>query len=56
MTRGLVCIGIDAEGIDEIIEDGVNGYLAKGTEAEFLAEVIKKATQLPHDFVTAEGI
>ena len=56
MACGLVCIGTDVEGINDIIEDGINGYLAKGTEAEALAEVIKKATQSPHDFVTAKGI
>lgn len=56
MACGLVCIGTNVEGINDIIEDGVNGYLAKGTQAQALAEAIKRAAQLPHDFVTAEGI
>lgn len=56
MACGLVCIGTDVEGINQIIEDGVNGYLVKGTQANALVEVIKRATQLPHDSVTAEGI
>lgn len=53
---GLVCIGTNVDGINEIIEDGVNGYLAEGTQAQALVEVIKRANQLPHDSVTAEGI
>jgi glycosyltransferase involved in cell wall biosynthesis len=56
MACGLVCIGTDVEGINQIIEDGVNGYLAKGTQADALVEVIKKVTRLSHDSVTAEGI
>jgi glycosyltransferase involved in cell wall biosynthesis len=56
MACGLVCIGTDVEGINNIIEDGVSGYLAKGTQADALVEVIKRATQLPYDSVTAEGI
>jgi glycosyltransferase involved in cell wall biosynthesis len=56
MACGLVCIGTDVEGINQIIEDGVNGYLAKGTQANALVEVIKRAAQLPHDSITAEGI
>jgi glycosyltransferase involved in cell wall biosynthesis len=56
MACGLVCIGTNVEGINEVIEDGVNGYLAEGTQAQALVEVIKRATQLPHDSVTAEGI
>jgi glycosyltransferase involved in cell wall biosynthesis len=56
MACGLVCIGTDVEGINQIIEDGVNGYLAKGTQANAFVEVIKRAAQLPHDSITAEGI
>lgn len=56
MACGLVCIGTNVEGINQIIKDGVNGYLAEGTQTTALIEVIKRATQLPHDSVTAEGI
>jgi len=56
MACGLVCIGTNVEGINEIIEDGVNGYLAKGTQPEALAEVINKAIQLPHNSITQEAI
>ena len=56
MACGLVCIGTDVAGINDVIEDGVNGYLAKGTDAQALAEVINKAVRLPSDIITAEGI
>ena len=56
LACGLVCIGANVEGINDIIEDGVSGYLAKGTQPQVLVEVIKRATQLPHDSVMAEGI
>jgi glycosyltransferase involved in cell wall biosynthesis len=49
MACGLVCIGTDVDGINEIIEDGVNGYLAKGTGAKALAETINRAAHLPND-------
>jgi glycosyltransferase involved in cell wall biosynthesis len=56
MACGLVCIGTPVEGINQIIEDGVNGYLAKGTDPEFLAEVINRATRLPNDHITQNAI
>ena len=56
MACGLVCIGTDVDGINEIIEDGVNGYLAKGTKPEAIVEAIKKAMQLPHHSVAEEGL
>ncbi|MFA5238591.1 MAG: glycosyltransferase family 4 protein [Phycisphaerae bacterium] len=56
MACGLVCIGTDVEGINNIIEDGVNGYLAKGTQAQALVEAIKRAVRLPNDSITAEGL
>ncbi|MFZ0035218.1 MAG: glycosyltransferase family 4 protein [Sedimentisphaerales bacterium] len=56
MACGLACIGTDVEGINDIIKDGVNGYLAKGTQSNALVEVIKKAIQLPYDSITAAGI
>lgn len=46
MACGLVCIGTDVEGINEIIEDGVNGYLAKSTDATDIAKTIDKAISL----------
>lgn len=43
MACGLVCIGTDVQGINEIIQHGVNGYLSKGTDAKNLLQTIEKA-------------
>ena len=43
LSCGCICIGTPAEGIVEIIEDGINGFLAKGMEADDIAEVIRRA-------------
>lgn len=56
LACGLVCIGTDVEGINDIIEDGVSGYLAKSTQPQALVEAIRRAAHLPHDSITAEGI
>ena len=56
MACGLICIGSDAKGIREIIEDEVNGYLAKGTDATALVQVIKKATHPAEDLVAREAV
>lgn len=56
MACGLVCIGTDVNGINQIIEDGVSGYLARGTQADAIVEVIKRAARLPNDSLTAEGL
>jgi len=56
MACGLVCIGTDVEGINEIIEDEVSGYLAQGTSAKALAETINKAVQRPAGSVASNGI
>ena len=56
MACGLVCIGTDVAGINDVIEDGVNGYLAKGTEAADIVETIQKAVQLPYDAITVAAV
>ncbi len=55
MACGLVCIGTDVEGINQIIEDGVNGYLAKGTDSQFLVEAINRATRLQNNNIAQEA-
>ena len=56
MACGLICIGTDVVGINEVISDGVNGYLAKGTDTKSLVAAIKKATQQPGNLITTEGV
>lgn len=43
MSCGLLCIGTDVPGINEIIDDGINGYLARGTETDAVLKGIKRA-------------
>ena len=42
MALGLIPIGSRGEGIDGIIEDGVNGFLCKPGDADDLSAIIKK--------------
>ena len=51
MACGLVCIGTDVTGINEVIEDGVDGYLAKGTNSSDICKTVIK-TGLIIDKVT----
>ena len=56
MACGLLCIGTDIDGINEIIEDSVNGYLANDTSIPALAKTINRAIQLPAETLIAEGV
>ncbi len=56
LACGLVCIGTNVGGISGIIKDGINGYLADGTDPPVLAEAIGRAVRLPKDSVTAEAV
>lgn len=43
MSAGLVCIGNDTTGINEVIQDGVTGYLSPSADAPAIAETIRRA-------------
>lgn len=43
MSAGLICIGNDTTGINEIIEEGVTGYLSPSPDAMVLAETLRRA-------------
>ena len=43
MSAGLVCIGNDTTGINEVIQDGVTGYLSPSADALAIAETIRRA-------------
>lgn len=43
MSAGLVCIGTDTTGINEIIKDGYTGFLAKKPDHECIAVAIQRA-------------
>ena len=46
MACGLLCIGTNVEGINEVIEDGKTGILAYSTDAQALTEALKRAITL----------
>ncbi len=56
MACGLVCIGTDVTGINEIITDGVNGRLAGGTDADSIFEAIKRAVNSPAQSVSNAAV
>ena len=56
MACGLVCIGTNVDGINEIIEDSVNGYLANDTSVPALTETINRAIRQPTETITAEAV
>ena len=43
MACSLVCIGTDVKGINEVIEDGVSGFLAKTTDTADIVDAIARA-------------
>jgi glycosyltransferase involved in cell wall biosynthesis len=43
MSVGLVCIGNDTTGINEIIEDGVTGYLSPSASENDIVGTIRRA-------------
>ena len=56
MACGLVCIGTNTEGINEIIDDGITGYLVNGTEADDIAAVLNKAMLSSNESIRANGV
>lgn len=56
MACGLVCIGTDVEGINEIIENDVDGYLAKSTDATDIAKAIDKAISLSDGSILLKAV
>jgi len=47
MARGCITIGTRGQGIDGVIEDGVNGFLCEGGNGDELATIIRKINNLP---------
>ncbi len=52
MACGLVCVGTDVDGINEVIEDGVNGFLAKSTDAESIWLALSRAINEGNDKIS----
>lgn len=49
MACGLVCIGTDVSGINEVIDDSINGFLSKGVDAMSIYDSIVLATESNHE-------
>jgi glycosyltransferase involved in cell wall biosynthesis len=56
MACGLVCIGTDITGINELIIDGVNGWLAKTTDAVRIFEAMQKAVNNPAEPISRAAV
>ncbi len=56
MACGLICVGTDVTGINEVISDGVNGYLAKNTDSDSIFEAIEKAKSNQPDPISNSAI
>jgi len=55
MSAGLVCIGNDTTGINEIIKDGVTGYLSPSADAAALAKTLRRALEGDHNRISRAG-
>lgn len=55
MAAGMVCVGNDAIGINEVIRDGVTGYLSSGADVHHLAQAVRRALVGDHVSVSAAG-
>ena len=49
MTTGTLVVSTDCGGMDEVIEDGVNGYLVPVRDSKVLAEKLQHVMTLPDD-------
>ncbi len=47
MARGCICVGTRGQGIDGVIEDGVNGFLCAGGDVEELVGIFQRINNLP---------
>lgn len=55
MSSGLVCIGNNTTGINEIIEDGVTGYLSSTADATGFAKTLRLALSRDHEQISSAG-
>lgn len=53
MAAGLVCIGTDTTGTNEVITDGITGYLSSGPSAQELATAIRRAVEGDRERISA---
>jgi glycosyltransferase involved in cell wall biosynthesis len=56
MACGVICIGTDVKGINEIIEDGVTGYLSNGTGSKDISLAIQRALKGDNEKIITNGV
>ena len=56
MASGVATIGCKGNGIDEIIKDGVNGFLVEKDEIAKIVEIMKKAIHGELDSIAKQGL
>jgi len=56
MACGCICIGTDVDGINEVIEDKVNGYLAKEVNVSDILSILNKIDFIDNSKVSKNGI
>jgi len=56
MACGLVCIGTDVTGINEVIQDGVNGYLSNSVKTKDIIACLKRAMENNNKAIIQNGI
>ena len=56
MASGIPTIGCIGNGIDEIIKDGVNGFLVEKDDTEKMAEIMRKAIHGELDSIAKQGL
>lgn len=56
MACGLICIGTNVTGINEIITDGINGYLSPGTDPQSIARTITRAMNANNTSIREQAV
>jgi glycosyltransferase involved in cell wall biosynthesis len=56
MACGCVCVGTNVNGINEVIESKINGYLSDDTSSSHIASTINRVIHLNHDDILIKGI
>lgn len=56
MSCGCMCIGTDVPGINEVIEDGKTGFLAKGVDSESILFAIQRATNVDNKYILSQAV
>ena len=56
MACGCICIGTDVEGINEVIKNEVNGFLADGTDSEAVYNAICKAAAGKNEYIERNAV